>query len=68
MKSRYFCLDGNVIDSKIGKVVKTCHSNDQAEMYARRYNIEADAPKREESADDRGYTEDSFGYNYDDWN
>ena len=68
MKPRYFCLGDNVIDSKTAKIVKTCHSKDQAEMYTQRYNIKTDAPKREESADDRGYTEDSFGYNYDDWN
>jgi len=68
MKLKYFCLDSNVIDSETGKIVKTCNSKDQAQMYSQHYNIGTDAPKREESADDRGYTEDSFGYNHDDWN
>lgn len=65
---RYYFMDGDVIDGLTSKVVKHCYSDQQAEMFANRYNSGTDCPKREESADDRGYTEDSFGYNYDDWN
>lgn len=65
---RYHSVDKNVIDTKTGQTVKKCRSDDEADMYAQRYNLGKDSPKREETADDRGYEEDSFGYNYKDWN
>ena len=67
-KQRYVAIERDVFDSYYDVIVKHCNSNDEAITYSLRYNNGTDSPKREETADDNGWTEDSFGYNYSEWN
>lgn len=67
-EQRYVAFELDIIDCYSDEVVKRCNSIDEAITYSLRYNNGTDSPKREETADDSGWTENLFGYNYSDWN